>query len=322
MRRILLPTLLLAAGCQTKAEVESYTGALGTTGTELTDTDGDGFSGEEDCGEGDAAINPSAVELCNGIDDNCDGQIDEGVMDPFWTDADGDGYGDPSSRGEACEPPEGTVPNDTDCDDANSAIHPGAAEVCNGLDDDCSGAVDEGLGETWYADLDGDGYGDPDHPTTACDAPSDFVSDASDCDDSLADVHPGAEEVCDERDNDCDEAVDEEVTTTFYVDLDGDGWGGFDSTTEACALPVGYAAQLGDCDDGNHDIHPDAAEVCNGVDDDCDTDVDDADASVDLGTGGTFYTDLDGDGFGDPTTGAWACAATSTSSICWSCSSA
>ena len=312
MRLSRLIVLVAAIGCDTTTKSDTNTGGLGTTEPATVDDDGDGFPADEDCSDGDASINPGAVELCNGIDDNCDGQVDEGVMDTFWADTDGDGFGDASAPSDACSAPEGTVTNDQDCDDDNDAIHPGATEVCNGLDDDCSGAPDEDLGSVWYPDNDDDGYGDGSAPTIACDAPVGFIADGTDCDDGLPDVYPGADEVCDERDNDCDELVDEDVTTTFYVDLDGDGWGGFSGTTQACAVPEGYAVDLGDCDDGDDTVHPDAQEVCDGIDNDCDSDVDDADASVDLSTGSTFYADTDGDGYGDASAGAWSCSATST----------
>ncbi len=309
---IFLATLGFATGCDTaqKADVSEVGLEDNTPGT--VDDDGDGFTGDEDCSDGDASVNPGAVELCNGIDDNCDGVVDEGVTNAYWIDADGDGYGDPGTLVEACAAPEGSVPNDTDCDDDNADIHPGATETCNELDDDCDGTIDDDLASTWYADADDDGYGDASRPVEACNAPTGYIADNTDCDDVRGDVYPGALEVCDERDNDCDALVDEEVATTYYIDLDADGWGGFSGTTEACSVPVGYAEQLGDCDDGEASVNPDAPEVCNEIDDDCDGDIDDADASVDVTTGGTFYTDADADGFGDASTGTWSCSATST----------
>ncbi len=100
-----------------------------------------------DCNDNNAAVHPNATEICDGIDNNCDGQVDEGF--PFITyyrDADGDGYGTPDLFiGVKCIVPDGYVTNNQDCNDNNAAVHPGAAEICgNGIDDNCNGQVDEG----------------------------------------------------------------------------------------------------------------------------------------------------------------------------------
>jgi len=307
-----LALLLFATGCEPENKASTTSDETDTDVDGLADEDGDGFPANEDCSDGDASVSPAAVELCNGIDDDCDGLIDEDVTDTWWADADSDGFGDPASAIEACTPPSSAVANANDCDDTDNRVHPGADELCNDIDDDCDSDIDEDVGFTFYADADGDGYGDPDSVTVACEAPADHVDDASDCEDGDPEVHPGATEVCDEVDNDCNEVVDEGVTTTFYIDLDNDGWGGFSATTEACSEPEGYAAELGDCDDGEAAVNPDATEICNEIDDDCDTDIDDEDANVDVSTGATFYLDDDGDGYGDAATGALACAATPT----------
>ena len=104
---------------------------------------GDACDGE-DCDDGDAAINPAATEVCDEADNDCDGGVDEGVTDTFYQDQDGDGYGDPNDTQEACSAPSGYVSNDDDCDDSDAAIKPGATEVCDGVDNDCDGNVDEG----------------------------------------------------------------------------------------------------------------------------------------------------------------------------------
>jgi len=93
-------------------------------------------------------------------------------------------------------------PSDEDCDDTDPLVNPGAEEVCNETDDDCDEAVDEGLTRTWYADSDDDGYGDPGETDEACEAPSGYVEDATDCDDGNADIHPDAVEVCNDLDDD------------------------------------------------------------------------------------------------------------------------
>lgn len=98
----------------------------------------------DDCDDGDAEINPAATEVCDEADNDCDGFIDEGVTDTFYFDDDGDTYGDPDDSQEACSVPSGYVENDDDCDDGDAAINPAATEVCDGVDNDCDGAVDEG----------------------------------------------------------------------------------------------------------------------------------------------------------------------------------
>ena len=266
-----------------------------------------------DCDDGDPDVHPEAQEYCNQLDDDCDGEIDEdGALDSLWyLDGDGDGYGDPDLALEQCEQPSGYVLESDDCDDGDAAVYPGADERCNGYDDDCDGVVDEDDavdGATWYADADGDGYGDASSTTTACSQPSGYTTDATDCDDAWAVSYPGADELCDGMDNDCDGTVDEEVVdgTTWYLDADGDGYGdsSSSSTTTTCEQPTGYVASDTDCDDTDASVNPWVDERCNGVDDDCDGTVDE-DSAVDATI---WYADVDSDGFGDSATGAASCA--------------
>ena len=109
-----------------------------------------------DCNDGDAAINPAATEVCDGVDNNCDTFIDEGCV-TYYQDSDGDTYGNPAVSTTATSQPGGYVTDSTDCDDGNASINPGATEVCNGVDDNCDTVVDEGC-PTLYRDVDGDGY--------------------------------------------------------------------------------------------------------------------------------------------------------------------
>ena len=201
-----------------------------------------------------------------------------------YGDLDGDGHGDPDAARSGCGDEPG-VANDADCDDADVDIHPGAAEVCNGLDDNCDGLVDDGdpsvVGQTyWYPDADGDGYGESDASARrACFGAETEVADASDCNDANASVNPDAEEVCDGHDNDCDGLVDDTDPDVaghveWYPDTDGDGYGDAHAVPLiACASIDGSVTDGADCDDVNPDVNPGREEVCNnGVDDDCDED--------------------------------------------------
>jgi hypothetical protein len=196
MRRLVLllalPCLaLLIAGCGCDTEPEEPV-------VVDTDRDDDGFDGTDDggddCDDDDPSIHPGADEICNGLDDDCDGLVDEdedgvehAVCPPV--DSDGDGY-----------------PDGDDCDDGDPNVHPGADEECNGVDDDCDGQVDEDT------DLDGDGVSD------CADGDGDgWSGDQGDCDDTDPDISPDAIEECDGIDNDCDGNVDE------GMDIDGDG---------------------------------------------------------------------------------------------------
>ncbi len=268
------------------------------------DADGDGFTEDMDCDDADASLNPAAPELCDGIDNDCDGEIDEdGAADAttWYYDADGDDFGDPAVFMAACAAPEAYVSGDPglDCDDQDASINPDASEHCNGIDDDCDGDIDEEASDatTWYQDADGDGYGADDVSVRRCEEPSGYTDVPGDCDDAWVEVNPEADEYCDGADNDCDGDIDEDDALgadTWYFDEDGDGWGIEETTTVACYQPSLFAAEYGDCDDEDDTIAPDADEVCNGVDDDCDGEVDEDDAL----DASTWYYDADGDGFG------------------------
>jgi len=131
----------------------------GTTTSAGTDSDGDGWTGTEgDCDDSDPAVNPDAVETCNEIDDDCDGQTDEDVQETYYLDTDNDGYGDPDGLWTACDQPEGTATNDGDCDDHDPAVNPSAEELVNGVDDNCDGDIDENAG-TFSAAMSWDGSG-------------------------------------------------------------------------------------------------------------------------------------------------------------------
>ena len=160
--------------------------ALGLAGCG-DDLDGDGFA-SSDCADGDASVHPGAAELCDGIDNDCDGLVDESdSVDAgiFYPDSDGDGHGQEDAPVVACAMPQGHVSRAGDCDDRDPEVHPDALELCDGIDNDCEGSIDQDArdSQTWYRDADGDGYGDADETADACEAPAGHVDNGEDCDD-------------------------------------------------------------------------------------------------------------------------------------------
>ncbi len=269
----------------------------GSVPADEVDADGDGFLACEECEDGDGLTYPGATEVCDAADNDCDGVIpvDEG-------DGDGDGW-------MACE----------ECNDAEATMYPGAPDLCDSyldnncdgvtdpmeLDDDadgdseCGGDCDDFDASLNLNDLDGDGR-------TTCNG---------DCNDQAATVYPGAPELCNGADDDCDGVV-----PTVEVDADVDQWLACEDcddadaavhpgATEMCngidddcdgVVPVdeqdtdgdGYFECEGDCDEGDADVHPGAPDLCDGVEDnDCDGNVDPLEEDTD-GDGGT---ECDGD---------------------------
>ena len=179
------------------------------------DDDGDGTVLGADCDDTDVSVHPGADERCNAIDDDCDGRVDEESIDgsAVYVDADADGYG-AEADGTACVPGANQAAESGDCDDTDPGAHPGGSEICNGgVDDDCDGAADDaddsvaGVSD-WYVDNDHDGYGSG-AASSSCVAAKDLIADASDCDDANTAVHPGAEEICNQIDDDCDSSTTE-----------------------------------------------------------------------------------------------------------------
>jgi|GEM_PF-3507049 len=246
-----------------------------------SDDDFDGWYTPDDCDDADATTYPGAAELCDGVDNNCDG-----VLPLDEDDLDFDGF-------IACD--------GGDCDDSDPWTYAGAPEQCDGLDNDCDLDVDEDL----TFDDDGDGYSS----FASCGGSQD------DCDDVDATINPAANEVCDFVDNNCNGDVDEgygyDDDNDFGTDIEcgGDDCDDEDPTTftganELCdgvdndcdgVIPPteledndadGVTGCEGDCDDEDAAVFPGQAEDCsNGIDDNCNGEVDEA-------------TDADGDGYG------------------------
>ncbi|MCP4869194.1 MAG: hypothetical protein GY898_10805 [Proteobacteria bacterium] len=305
------------------------------------DEDGDTFSPDDedpaffDCNDDDAAINPNAEEICDDIDNDCDGEVDNGL--PQFSgreDVDGDGFGagDAVTSCYALTDTQVDADGDLDCDDTNADINPDAEEVCNEIDDDCDSETDEGFDDDAdgfvdgantdcaanidAAELDCDDGDDAIYPGapeecndldddcdgTITDEETDedgdqFTPCEDDCDDTVASINPAQVEVCDGFDSNCDLAVN-----TDELDSDGDGYlrcePFFDHNGPDEDPNIGGFLGGNDCGDNDATINPGAAEACDLIDNDCDEETDE-DFNVDGDEYFDGVTDTDGDGTSD-----------------------
>ena len=250
---------------------------------------------------------------CNGTAQECS----ESSLITVYEDKDRDNHGDSATQTLACEVKAGFVTTGNDCDDTRGNVSPTGIEECDGLDNDCDSEKDEGLRiVNFFRDSDEDGFGNPEDIDQACAPPEGFVENSFDCDDTDPLTYPQAGEFCDDKDNDCDGAVDDADTFVdpdsqpfWYFDGDGDGYGNVDLFLQRCDQPPNTVDNPDDCDDANPNRNPDATEVCNGIDDDCDGHIDDSDADLDTNGQQIWYYDGDGDGYGDLNNTFVACEA-------------
>ncbi len=257
--------------------------------------------GGGDCADDNAAVHPGQLEKCStAVDDDCSGTTndpDASGCKKYGLDNDGDTYADSSVKLTCLCKPEGnlTGTNTGDCNDKNKLVNPGIKEICDGIDNNCDGKIDEGC------DNDGDGYCDAAIPTIG--KPTNTCpKGGGDCNDDDGTINPGAPEICDDNvDNNCNgdqNDIGAKNCTEFWYDADTDGWA-VQLSQCLCKGANGYTQKdvnkVGDCDDTDTKVNPDAPEVCgDGKDSNCNGTLNDTNAQGCK----NFYVDSDKDGYG------------------------
>ena len=283
-------------GCPPDGTIDEDTAVDAVTWYADTDSDGYGdasttdiecyqptgyVADNTDCDDSNNTTYPTAPEYCDGVDNDCDGTVDEDTaVDAltWYADADSDGYGDALTTDIECYQPTGYVADDTDCDDTDADTYPGADEWCDGHDDDCDGITDEddALDSiTWYIDADGDGEGDATISADSCYGASGYVENSTDCDDTDAALNTSDADgdgftSCDSDCNDGDATINIDASEIWYdgVDQNCDDWSDYDQDGDGFDH-MEYGGD--DCDDLNPDINVDAAEIWyDGFDQNCD----------------------------------------------------
>lgn len=252
-----LLVLLSISGCGGKGDGDDG-------GDDVTDADGDRYGADEDCDDLDPNSFPGAPELCDQVDNDCDGQVDEDAAGgtTWYQDIDGDGHGTTNETTFACTQPLGYAAVADDCDDREPAAYPGNIESCDEIDNDCDEEVDEAVLRGLFLDDDGDGYGDPDITQDGCFEQDGWVFTGGDCNDQDAAISPAAAEVCNDVDDDCNGVIDDDAVdaSSLAEDNDGDGFGAPGTSATSCE---GAANEL-DCDDTDRD-EPAVADVLTGL---------------------------------------------------------
>jgi hypothetical protein len=311
--------LLLLTGCsETHDNVYSTTTPSTLTPTpNPKDMDGDGMTIPlGDCDDTDSSIYYMAPERCDGKDNDCDREIDEGFNPQVWfVDKDRDGYGtglEVITQGFDCRP-SGYSLLDNDCNDDDVMINVNVLEKCDGIDNNCDLLIDSG-----YVDVDGDSYFLSQHTDFGQMMPiissnchvnmygmMSTIKMSGDCDDSAIKIHPNAVEVCDQVDNDCDGFVDgyyplrdydkdefcvqnpqENVCQSVYNSVSYSYCTSYDADYNY--LKENY--EMPECDT-DYEINPGVLEVCDSIDNDCNLIIDDP-------TYKFYYPDMDQDGYG------------------------